>query len=646
MLLSAAAFLASASLAAAAVPNVTIGQGAWAVGSAKTGVVCIHMAMLPGTSSPFPGSNPRVVCVERPHNVGKGPYPFNALTGGQNTVEWDPYTTSTTFTEYAKVYHSLTNPFCGGHAQLEDGTWLLAGGDKQNITNPLITLGTLTDGGNGMRRYTQSANLAATGATSPWSSAGPSMAQNRWYPIVTTINTGEVFIAGGVTQALDFTEFNAGKNFNNPTFEWYNSKRTGIAGYPKPLEVLAKTNPLNLYPFTTQLPNGGKLFMFVGNYTILIDPASEAVTDLPTIANTKHKNRIYPYTSTVTMLPLTLANNYTATMLVCGGTLRKEGAPWRVGDDQLTASPWCSSIRPEDPNPAWQEDFVRWDGEGRMMPDSVIMPDARILYVNGAQYGLAGGDSGQVDNGHNPNFSADIYDPVNKTFTKVASFTVARLYHSNALLLPDGRIVTAGSEMANWVDIDKQPNRVLANQCFPGSGANATKNIAGCTDPFETQTEIYTPYYKTLPSPPIIDQSLVPRQLGYGSVFAVGLKTAPKNVSVANIIRYASSTHSTNTDQRYVELPILGRNASHVFLQLPEKNTVVIPGLWMLFLVGNNGAIDVSATVHITNANAKLTVALPSPEPSAARGLRANLGGAGGWTVAVLLGLVATVMML
>ncbi|KAI8813061.1 glyoxal oxidase N-terminus-domain-containing protein [Cladochytrium replicatum] len=634
--------LACAYLCIAAAP---IGQGSWTLGNAHTGVVCIHMALLPGASTPYPGLNPRIVCVERPHYNGKGPYSFNAVTGGQNTVEWDPYTTSTIFSEYAKVYHSLTNPFCGGHAQLEDGTWLLAGGDVQNITNAVVGGTVVTDGGNGVRRYTQSANLAATGDANPWSSAGRSMATNRWYPIVTTINTGEVFIAGGVTKALDFKEFTAGLDYNNPTFEWLNSKRSDIAGYPKDLAVLAKTNPFNLYPFTTQLPISGKLFMFVGNYSILMDPVSEDAAELPPIANTKHKNRIYPFTPAVTLLPLTLASNYTATILVCGGTTRDPSQSWNLTDGQLTASQFCSSIRPEDPSPAWEEDFVSWEGGGRMMPDAVILPDARVLYINGAQYGLAGGDAGQVDNAHNPNFSADIYDPVNRTFTKVASFSVARLYHSNALLLPDGRVITAGSEMANYLDIDGPTNRVLLNQCFPGSGSNATNTI--CTDPFENRTEIYTPYYKTLPNPPIIDQLQVPRQLGYGSVFAVGLKTSPKNVTTANIIRYGSSTHSTNTDQRYVELPILARNSSHVFLSLPDKNTIVIPGLWMLFLVGSNGAIDVSATVHIKNSNPKIAVTLPSPEPSAPSGaVRATPRNGARWTVATILGSFALVMML
>ena len=55
-----------------------------------------------------------------------------------------------------------------------------------------------------------------------------------------------------------------------------------------------------------------------------------------------------------------------------------------------------------------------------------------------------GGASTAVKDGNNPVFSAQIFDPKTDTWTKAASPTVPRVYHSSALLLPDGRVATFG----------------------------------------------------------------------------------------------------------------------------------------------------------------------------------------------------------
>jgi len=83
-------------------------------------------------------------------------------------------------------------------------------------------------------------------------------------------------------------------------------------------------------------------------------------------------------------------------------------------------------------NPAYTAAMSMLHGRTRL--NAVILPD-RTVFVSG---GGAGAESAPV-------LEAEIYDPQTGTWTAAATATVPRLYHSVALLLPDGRVATAGS---------------------------------------------------------------------------------------------------------------------------------------------------------------------------------------------------------
>ena len=83
----------------------------------------------------------------------------------------------------------------------------------------------------------------------------------------------------------------------------------------------------------------------------------------------------------------------------------------------------------------------------RLMPDSVLLPDGKILYVNGLGWGQAGGNAGQVQYAQNPVYATDLYDPSSGQWTTLAPATNKRLYHSGALLLSSGHVMTQGSDM-------------------------------------------------------------------------------------------------------------------------------------------------------------------------------------------------------
>jgi Domain of unknown function (DUF1929) len=74
----------------------------------------------------------------------------------------------------------------------------------------------------------------------------------------------------------------------------------------------------------------------------------------------------------------------------------------------------------------------------------VALPDGTFMIVNGAQEGVAG-----FGLASDPNLSALLYDPsqpVGLRISILGNTTIARMYHSEATLLPDGRVLISGSD--------------------------------------------------------------------------------------------------------------------------------------------------------------------------------------------------------
>lgn len=72
------------------------------------------------------------------------------------------------------------------------------------------------------------------------------------------------------------------------------------------------------------------------------------------------------------------------------------------------------------------------------------MPDGTVMIMNGAHHGEAGFGLAE-----DPNLTAVLYnpyDPVGSRFSILNSTIVARMYHSEATLLPDGRVLVSGSD--------------------------------------------------------------------------------------------------------------------------------------------------------------------------------------------------------
>lgn len=138
------------------------------------------------------------------------------------------------------------------------------------------------------------------------------------------------------------------------------------------LGILDDAFPYNLYPIAFSLPTGN-LLLFVSNSTNLINTDTDVVdsTSIKPIILADKQPQIYPFTPTGFMLPLTIANGFTATIMVCGGTKISN----MNGDER------CIALNTGASNPQWVQ--VSSMPLGRVMPDSVLLPNGQVMILNG-----------------------------------------------------------------------------------------------------------------------------------------------------------------------------------------------------------------------------------------------------------------------
>ena len=191
----------------------------------------------------------------------------------------------------------------------------------------------------------------------------------------------------------------------------------------------------------------------------------------------------------------------------------------------------------------------------RLHLNAVLLPD-RTVFVTG----------GSLKQEDQPlaRLQPEIYDPAADTWTLMAASTVPRLYHSTALLLPDGRVVAAGGN--------------------PEGGAH----VVWDQDPEEEmRLDVFSPPYLFKGARPAIasapDQCTVP-----GTLFRSDRRDA-SNIRWVSLVRNGVTTHSFDTSQRLVDLPIASRTGSTISVSVPANRNLAPPGWYMLFLVSAAG---------------------------------------------------------
>ncbi|BEI84330.1 hypothetical protein CcaverHIS002_0409340 [Cutaneotrichosporon cavernicola] len=487
----------------------------------------------------------------------------------------------------ARPMDIATNAFCAGGTVLGDGTWLNVGGNQAVVAGGVGASdgqGAAPDAQKGDNMYGNADGrkavrtlLPTDDGTAEWIDDPDNyLPHERWYPTLETLEDGRAIIFGGCQNGGYVNDANQ----DNPTYEFFPKDNSGLTT----LGILQQTLPVNLYPLVWLLPSGN-IFIQSGWQAVVFDYKNKAEYPL---ANIPDAVRVYPASAATTVLPMTPANNWTASILFCGGT-NLQNTDWDPTNRNIVQVPTersCVKIQPDVDSTWYQEDAL---DEGRSMGQFINLPDGRLFFVNGCGQGTAGygNQSWAIGQSYGdvPRLTAYYFDASQdrgKRWSTAGSSTTARMYHSSAVLLPDGSVVVSGSNPnADFVSAENPPTTPNNNYKYFS----------------ETSIEVFYPDYWDKPRPAPAN---MPSTITYGGdSFDIELSKADLADTTANIartkaviIRTGFSTHALNMGQRHVELQVsfstneLGGATLHV-AQLPPNPAILAPGPAMFFVVVN-----------------------------------------------------------
>ncbi|KAI3688855.1 hypothetical protein L2E82_46741 [Cichorium intybus] len=505
--------------------------GSWSLLHPTIGISAMHMQLLPSN---------RVIIYERT-DIGASKI---SLPDGKCREDKYDYTLKKDCTAHSIEYHVasnsirplmvLTDVWCSSGALMADGSLVQSGG--------------FNDGDHVVRVFNNSCIKC------DWEEIQSGLIQRRWYATNHILPDGRQIVIGGRGQ------------FN---YEFYPKTVTSEKTYSLPF--LGQTNDANsennLYPFVFLNPDG-HLFVFANNHAILLDYSrNQVLRRYPEIPGGDPRN--YPSTGSAVLLQLVVVNGNVALMevLICGGA--PKGAFINAQNGKFDgALNTCGRIKISDQDPRWLMETMPL---GRVMGDMLLLPNGDVLIINGGSKGTAGWEYGR-----NPVLNPVIYrhdKPINSRFEVQNPSTIPRMYHSTAILLPDGRVLVGGSNPHKFYS--------FTNVLFPT----------------ELSLEAFSPSYldpNSSGSRPKIISPATQTKIRYWEQmtvrFIVQNKVDPHSVAVT-LVAPSFNTHSFSMNQRLLVLDG-GNTVKEVGKSMYEVNTVAPPsgniapaGYYMLFVV-------------------------------------------------------------
>ncbi len=439
-----------------------------------------------------------------------------SFDNGDNPTLWDPSTNTNT-----AITRTGTNIFCSGFAFLPDGQLLVAGGHQTSFVG-LPSAFLFNPSNNSWTRL-------------------PDMNNGRWYPTNTTLPNGDVLVTSGLIKSG--TPNLEPQVWQSATGSWRNLSTAHLA--------------LPFYPFMFVAPNGKVFCAGPAQVTRYLDVTGTGAWS--SVADSNYGTR----------------NWGSAVMYDDGKLLIMGGSSCGFYSTSCTTFPTATAeiIDLNSPNPAWTYTGSMVTG-GRKLHNATLLPDGKVLVTGGSR-----GTESANNAPPTPAFESELWDPATGTWTTMASLTRARAYHATAVLLPNGRVLSADGEQVS------------------------------------PTAEVYSPPYLFHGSRPTITSA--PTSAVYGEPFFVGTPDAA-SISSVTAMPLPCVTHGFNMSQRIVRLPF-AQAAGGLNVTAPSNPNKAPPGHYMLFILNANGVPSVAKIVQVGGMSPTPTptpTATPTPQPS------------------------------
>ncbi|CAM8891436.1 unnamed protein product [Rhodiola kirilowii] len=445
--------------------------------------------------------------------------------------------------------------------KLESNAWCSSGGLTADGT--FSSTGGWYEGGRAVR-YIKDC------PTCDWYEYRTGMGSSRWYSTQAILPDGKIIVLGG-RRAWSY-EYLPPQGKDNQPSQVYN--------FPFLWETTDPMDENNLYPFA-HVSTDGNLFLFANNCSLLLNTfTNRIVREFPVLPG---GSRSYPASAMSALLPINIKNPFQrhipAEVIVCGGAPQRA---YRLAEDKkvfLTALDDCNRLVITNPFAKWKREKMPTP---RVMSDMLILPTGELLMINGARKGTSAWQLAD-----DPVYTPFVYDPEKsklRRFKILKASNIPRMYHSSAALLPDGKILVAGS--------NTNPKYMFDNVKYPT----------------ELRLEKFSPHY-LYPNlakhrPEIVGAM---RRLTYRQIFTLRFKVPESKVRGNGIkvtmLRPPFTTHGYSMDQRMVVLPLVSVNKEgnvtyRVVAFGPPQAAVAPPGYYLVFVV-NRGVPSKGIWVNI-----------------------------------------------
>jgi hypothetical protein len=360
----------------------------------------------------------------------------------------------------------------------------------------------------------------------------PSMQDGRWYPTVVTLGNGSILALSGI----DAT----GNSYSRQP-ELYSGSSGWLAFRPT-------SSPFPMYSHLFLLSTG-QLFYSGANFLGSATPTPRLLT-FP-----KKFNQPITEKAVAGLVGADFCNQAASVLLppaqnqqvmILGGGNGADMATSRVNIVDLRGS-----------TPAYQAGASLH--YARMHLGAVLLPNRTVFVCNG---------SAMSEDVSQTLLPGEIYDPyaTPPAWSVVATPSVpGRVYHSCALLLPDGSVLTAGGN--------------------PLRGS------------YENRLEVYLPPYMAAPSRPVIQSA--PTSVLAGGQITIQTPQA-STIRWVHLMRPMAVTHSCETEQRLVDLPISSKTSTSLTVTVSSNLNIAPAGWYMLFIVDNLSVPSTARWIQVT----------------------------------------------